>query len=226
MEESRTRSKHYERIGPPQYLENVLRFSDRKPISPCSWLVSIGLYCCVLQIMIYWFLLNGIFLSVEGGELFCQIVERGSYNEQDARSIVKQIVQGVAYLHSKDIAHRDLKVQTHSSTWWSRPLIPQLTLIILFLARKFVVCRRWTSGHQRLWPEQVLWQGRPSHYALRHSCLLRPRSHSGSSALHHCRGYLGHWSDHLYPSGWCPSILWEWRPNLWSNFASADRISR
>jgi calcium/calmodulin-dependent protein kinase I len=46
---------------------------------------------------------------VTGGELFFKIVERGSYSEKDAASIVRQIVQGVKYLHSLGIAHRDLK---------------------------------------------------------------------------------------------------------------------
>eukprot|EP01114_Cavostelium_apophysatum_P007797 TRINITY_DN1997_c0_g1_i4.p1 TRINITY_DN1997_c0_g1~~TRINITY_DN1997_c0_g1_i4.p1 ORF type:complete len:353 (+),score=94.68 TRINITY_DN1997_c0_g1_i4:129-1187(+) len=46
---------------------------------------------------------------VKGGELFFKIVERGSYSEQDASAIVRQIVNGVLYLHSLGIAHRDLK---------------------------------------------------------------------------------------------------------------------
>jgi len=46
---------------------------------------------------------------VTGGELFYKIVERGNYSEQDAANIVRQIVQGVAYLHANGICHRDLK---------------------------------------------------------------------------------------------------------------------
>jgi len=46
---------------------------------------------------------------VNGGELFEKIVEVGSYTEPDAANIVRQVVEGVAYLHANGVAHRDLK---------------------------------------------------------------------------------------------------------------------
>jgi len=46
---------------------------------------------------------------VDGGELFYKIVEKGNYSEKDAVKIVRQMIQGVEYLHNQGIAHRDLK---------------------------------------------------------------------------------------------------------------------
>eukprot|EP01121_Diplochlamys_sp_Union-15-3_P022867 TRINITY_DN986_c0_g1_i2.p1 TRINITY_DN986_c0_g1~~TRINITY_DN986_c0_g1_i2.p1 ORF type:complete len:383 (-),score=83.69 TRINITY_DN986_c0_g1_i2:452-1600(-) len=46
---------------------------------------------------------------VTGGELFDQILARGSYGERDAANIVKQILLAIQYMHSNGVAHRDLK---------------------------------------------------------------------------------------------------------------------
>jgi len=46
---------------------------------------------------------------VQGGELFDQIVSRGTYSEADAANIIRQILEAVAYMHDNGIAHRDLK---------------------------------------------------------------------------------------------------------------------
>lgn len=41
--------------------------------------------------------------------LFDHIVARGQYSEKDAANIVRQILEGVSYMHNNGIAHRDLK---------------------------------------------------------------------------------------------------------------------
>jgi tRNA A-37 threonylcarbamoyl transferase component Bud32 len=53
-----------------------------------------------------------IYLILElavGGELFDQIISRGSYSERDAAGIILQILEATTYMHEKGIAHRDLK---------------------------------------------------------------------------------------------------------------------
>lgn len=45
-----------------------------------------------------------------GGELFDFLAEKESLSEEEATQFLKQILDGVFYLHSKQIAHFDLKV--------------------------------------------------------------------------------------------------------------------
>lgn len=52
-------------------------------------------------------------VRVQGGELFDRIVEKGSYTEQDASDLIKQILEAVDYLHGQGIVHRDLKVSSN-----------------------------------------------------------------------------------------------------------------
>ena len=49
-------------------------------------------------------------LRVTGGELFDLINKKGSFTEEEARPLVKQMLDTLVYLHAKGIAHRDLKV--------------------------------------------------------------------------------------------------------------------
>jgi len=44
-----------------------------------------------------------------GGELFDRIKAQGSYSERDASAVLRQMFEGLAYMHSKGIAHCDLK---------------------------------------------------------------------------------------------------------------------
>ncbi|KAI9251995.1 kinase-like domain-containing protein [Helicostylum pulchrum] len=44
-----------------------------------------------------------------GGELFQRIVERGIYTEATAADLVRQMLEGLVYLHSEGIVHRDIK---------------------------------------------------------------------------------------------------------------------
>jgi len=55
---------------------------------------------------------NDLFLVLElvyGGELLDQILERGSYSESDAANLIRQVLEGIAYMHRHGVVHRDLK---------------------------------------------------------------------------------------------------------------------
>lgn len=45
-----------------------------------------------------------------GGELFDKIVEKEHYSELEAQKVVRTLAKGIAYCHSRNIVHRDLKV--------------------------------------------------------------------------------------------------------------------
>lgn len=47
---------------------------------------------------------------LEGGELLVALLDRGNYSETDAVSIMRPVLAGLAYLHSRGVTHRDLKV--------------------------------------------------------------------------------------------------------------------
>lgn len=47
---------------------------------------------------------------VSGGELFDFLAQKESLSEEEATQFIKQILEGVNYLHARKIAHFDLKV--------------------------------------------------------------------------------------------------------------------
>jgi calcium-dependent protein kinase len=45
----------------------------------------------------------------EGGELFDKVVEKGSFSENEAAWVMKQLISAINYIHTNNIVHRDLK---------------------------------------------------------------------------------------------------------------------
>lgn len=54
-------------------------------------------------------------LSYPNGALFDIITKRGKFSEHDAISVVRQTLEGLRYLHSEGIAHRDIKVNNNNN---------------------------------------------------------------------------------------------------------------
>ncbi|XP_064168630.1 death-associated protein kinase 2-like isoform X2 [Anguilla rostrata] len=72
---------------------------------------------------------------VSGGELFDFLAQKESLSEEEATQFIKQILEGVHYLHSKKIAHFDLKPENIMLLDKSFPL-PRIKLIDFGLAHQ------------------------------------------------------------------------------------------
>ena len=68
---------------------------------------------------------------VSGGELFDFIAEKENLLESEAIEFMKQILEGLGFMHSKKIAHFDLKVN------WPTQLFGFTWLVLLLMFRNF-----------------------------------------------------------------------------------------
>ncbi|XP_062998766.1 death-associated protein kinase 2 isoform X1 [Elgaria multicarinata webbii] len=72
---------------------------------------------------------------VSGGELFDFLAQKESLSEEEATQFIKQILDGVSYLHAKKIAHFDLKPENIMLLGKNIP-IPHIKLIDFGLAHE------------------------------------------------------------------------------------------
>ena len=75
-----------------------------------------------------------------GGDLYT----RGPYSEKQSAAIVGKILSGVAYMHSKNVCHRDLKFE--NIMWESKHKDAEIKLIDFGLSKKYLPGRYMSEG--------------------------------------------------------------------------------
>lgn len=61
-------------------------------------------------------------LSAAGGEIFNQCVsdrDDEAFSEEDVKRLMRQILEGVCFLHQNNVVHLDLKVSRYALTLFS-----------------------------------------------------------------------------------------------------------
>lgn len=46
-----------------------------------------------------------------GGELYSQLLKKKKYREKDAKRVIFYLLKACSYLHSKNVVHRDIKLE-------------------------------------------------------------------------------------------------------------------
>ena len=73
-----------------------------------------------------------IFDLVTGGELFDDIERRSCYSEADSAACIREVLNGVSYIHSQKVIHRDLKPENLLLTSTKRIKIADFGLAVEF----------------------------------------------------------------------------------------------
>ncbi|KAL2080346.1 hypothetical protein ACEWY4_024139 [Coilia grayii] len=81
---------------------------------------------------------------ISGGELFDFIAEKESLSESEAIQFLKQILQGVSYMHSKHIGHFDLKPENIMLSSNTLPN-PDVKIIDFGMAHRFIQGEEYRS---------------------------------------------------------------------------------
>ena len=85
-----------------------------------SMIYSYSVYCVQVFVL-------HTYCRLHGGELFDYLTQKDFLNEAEATDYMKQILEGMAYTHSKKIVHLDLKVRRSET---------MLGCSLIFYARK------------------------------------------------------------------------------------------
>jgi len=108
---------------------------------------------------------NELFLTqelCEGGDMFdrLEVQPNECYTEAGCARLIKQIIGSVSYLHSKDIIHRDLKLENFLFSSWADD--SELKMIDFGLSKHFVlgeVQHEFVGTPYTVAPEVILGEG-------------------------------------------------------------------
>ncbi|KAL4419974.1 hypothetical protein ABPG75_007072 [Micractinium tetrahymenae] len=80
-----------------QEVDALLELDHPNVVGLKEYFVWAGRLCLVMELL-------------PGGELLDLVLEKGPFSEDDARTVFRQLLEGVDYLHRMGVTHRDLKL--------------------------------------------------------------------------------------------------------------------
>ena len=102
---------------------------------------------------------------MKGGELFDFISEKERLSEEEASDFIQQILLGVKHMHTKHIAHLDLKARIHTQKLQIKTKKRE-TLFLLLLQPENIMLKKETGPllklidfglSRKILPEEEVW---------------------------------------------------------------------
>lgn len=90
------------------------KFLDSKQIENEIEILKVSSHQNIIKLIDVYETSDFLYLVMElirGGELYAEVIDIGPFNEMKAYKIFVQLFEAVQYLHSKNITHRDLKLE-------------------------------------------------------------------------------------------------------------------
>ena len=87
--------------------------------------------------------------SVSGGELFERVADADCLTEKEASFYMYQLLQGLQYMHNKNIVHLDLKVTKSSDKYLNLFRAFELFLSVTFRMVQWVIASDFQPGNRK-----------------------------------------------------------------------------
>ena len=150
---------------------------------------------------------------IEGGELFDRIVAKESYNEKEARDLIRVLLDTLKYCHGLNIVHRDIKPEVWAllASTLSPPLVRASDIYSTPSAQNLLCVSSDDDSTIKLcdfgFASRVTDDGAQlPNSALRHTWIRRSRDLEANIVRQRCRFVVGRDLD-LHSARWLPSIL-------------------